>query len=396
MKSNFVWFAMMLFFFATSCLQEKQTKNDLAYIDVRKRVPEKEIFLTDIAEVTYLCLNSDDDDYLYKGRIHSITENTIVVCDEVSGSVLFFTKEGNPRSRFNRKGQGPEEYLFPMRVLFDETTDDVFVMDQRDRTQVYSSTGMYKRKLTMPQGAAPVNNIVSYDDSSLFFYDENIVLKRIAADYHKSADSIWFSPFYRISKQDGAVLDYVELQMAPLFLGMITQDGERIPPRGINRIVKSKEGVFVCNPESDTVFLYRKDQPLLPVLYKTPSAASTDPMTYLNNFADEGNYQFMEVYTVAGSEFAAQLPVKYYMRNKNTGEVVQPKIFLPDYKGKEVDFSFRSARREYVNGHVYFELDLIELKQADRDNKLIGELKELVATLNEDEDNNVFMLVDFK
>jgi len=84
------------------------------------------------------------------------------------------------------------------------------------------------------------------------------------------------------------------------------------------------------------------------------------------------------------------------MRNKNTGEVVHPKIFLPDYKGKVVDFSFRSARRDYVNGHVYFELDLTELKQASRENKLSGKLKELVVTLNEDEDNNIFMFVRFK
>jgi len=320
----------------------------------------------------------------------------IVVCDDASGSVLFFSKDGMPKSRFNRRGQGPEEYLFPQRVLFDETTDDVYVMDQRGRIQVYSSTGMHKRVLTMPKGAMPVNNIVSYDDSSLFFYDESILLKRIAADYNKSADSIWFSPFYRISKHDGAVLDYLELQIAPIFLGIITQEGIRVPPRGITRIIKSKEGIFLCNPESDTVFLYRKNQPLLPVIYKTPSATLADPMTYLNNCIDEGNYQFMEVYTVAGNEFAAQLPVKFYLRNKNTGEVVHPKIFLPDYKGKMFDFSFSAVRKDYVNGQVYFELGLYELKEAYRENKLSGKLKELVATLNEDEDNNVFMLVTFK
>jgi len=45
---------------------------------------------------------------------------------------------------------------------------------------------------------------------------------------------------------------------------------------------------------------------------------------------------------------------------------------------------------------VYFELDLTELKQASRENKLSGKLKELVTSLNEDIDNNVFMFVDFK
>jgi hypothetical protein len=41
-------------------------------------------------------------------------------------------------------------------------------------------------------------------------------------------------------------------------------------------------------------------------------------------------------------------------------------------------------------------LSLYELKQAYLENKLSGKLKELVATLNEDEDNNVLMMVEFK
>ena len=386
----------MIFFLVTSCSSDKQARNSLVYIDVSKKYPEKNIFLTDIAEVNYLCLNSDDEDYLYRGRIHCITKNMIVVCDDDSGSVLFFTKEGNFKSRFNRKGQGSEEYLFTQRVFFDETTDDVYVLDRRGRIKVYSSTGLYKRLLSLPEGTLPLNTIVSYDDSTFFFYDESIIIKRITADYNKNSDSIWFTPFYCISKNDGAVLDYLELQMEPIFLGMTNQEGIRIPSRGITRISKSKEGIFLCNPESDAVFLYRKNQPLLPVIYKRPSVSSTDPMAYLNNFIDAGNYQFMEVNTVAVNEFVALLPVKYYMRNKKTGEVVHPKIFLPDYIGKEFDFSFRSALRDYVNGQLYFELDLVELKQASHENKLSGKLKELVTTLNEDEDNNVFMFVKFK
>ena len=92
------------------------------------------------------------------------------------------------------------------------------------------------------------------------------------------------------------------------------------------------------------------------------------------------------------------------MRNKNTGETVFYKFILDDYKGK--DFIMNRNHRDangmlsheggiYTDGY-WFELDLYELKQAYSDNKLSGKLKELVSTLNEDEDNNVFMLVEFK
>ena len=45
---------------------------------------------------------------------------------------------------------------------------------------------------------------------------------------------------------------------------------------------------------------------------------------------------------------------------------------------------------------IYFELDLLELKQAFSENKLRGKLKELVGTLDEEKDNNVIMFVNFK
>ena len=82
------------------------------------------------------------------------------------------------------------------------------------------------------------------------------------------------------------------------------------------------------------------------------------------------------------------------MRDKETGEVICPKLLLPDYAGKE--FTIRPSSMRIFENEFPFELDLIELKQAYRENKLSGQLKELVASLNEDEDNNVFMLVSFQ
>jgi hypothetical protein len=45
--------------------------------------------------------------------------------------------------------------------------------------------------------------------------------------------------------------------------------------------------------------------------------------------------------------------------------------------------------QNYYEKGYHLELDLMELKEAYRENKLSGKLKELVATFNENEDNNV-------
>ena len=78
----------------------------------------------------------------------------------------------------------------------------------------------------------------------------------------------------------------------------------------------------------------------------------------------------------------------------------QPKDELPyidvriNYPEKEFFIGPSNFRKIFENG-FYFELDLLELKQAYTENRLSGKLKELVATLKDD-DNNVFMMVKFK
>ena len=66
---NFALYLSLLSIFAVSCSPDKQSKRELPFIDVSKSYPEKEIILTDIADVTYLHLNTESDDFIYKGQI---------------------------------------------------------------------------------------------------------------------------------------------------------------------------------------------------------------------------------------------------------------------------------------------------------------------------------------
>jgi len=123
----------------------------------------------------------------------------------------------------------------------------------------------------------------------------------------------------------------------------------------------------------------------------------SEPKIILNNCLDVDKYQFMEVQTLGYDYFVLgdKRSDRHYLRDKKTGEVYQQKIMIPDYKGKKIVISLGRNNFFHVNG-THIELDLIELKLAYRENRLRGKLKELVASLNELEDNNVFMLVRFK
>ena len=397
MKINDALFLLTLVVFVSGCSSVDQSKEGLPCIDVRKKYPEKEIILTDIADVEYVHLSTAYDEYLYKGFIGDITENTIVVGDDSSGSVLFFSRDGKPKSRFNRKGAGPEEYpaFLKPSIVYDETADDVYILINNGRNIfVYSSTGKYKRKLPL---SADVSSLVDFDDHSLFVYDTQLIEKRQMKEGYTSSQAL-DSSFMRISKEDGRVLDFALIPYSDVDLTFRSRS-ETFFNAGIwnfNRIRKGTSGVYLCNPESDTIFHYSKDKTITPVICKTPLASNLDPKIVFYGFTDIGRYQFMSDFTIVN-------PLKrrdnypnsnHYGYDKHTGEIFSPKIILPDYKGKYFFLSNTVVVGEKML--VYINMNLYSLKQAYKENRLNGQLKALVATLNEDFDNEVYVFATIK
>jgi len=400
MKLKYVQYLLFIGTVAIGCSSNRQTNDDMPFIDVRKTYPEKELNITDFADVSYVHLNTLDDAYLYKGRILCVTTNTLVVCDQISSSILFFSRDGQPRSRFNRYGQGPEEHRGVNRILYDEKTDDVFVCEDlyshANYIQVYSSTGEYKRKITLPQNSA-LSFLVSFDDQSLFVYAEDYHFSFLTMSRtQNSKTDIPHTTYYRISKTNGEILDSLKLISDEIELDVILSSSPSkriVMTPDYCRLTKGVTGFYLFNPETDTVFHYAGDKSLTPVLYKIPSVRYQDPKYVLSNIVYAGRYQFFMVEPLGGHASTW----KYYFLDKETGEIFRQKLTLPDFKGKEFKISAGLYMLDTgdVNGYIY-ELGLYELKEAYRENKLSGKLKELVATLNEDTDNNVFVLVEYK
>jgi hypothetical protein len=399
-----VLFLIILVASAIGCSPDKQLKSGLPSIDVRKDYPEKEILLTDIADITYVHLNSQNYDYVYRGGVKYITENSIVVVDISSGSVLFFSKDGTPKSRFNHYGQGPEEYSSPnFSIVYDEKEDDLYVIDggffinKSHPTRVYSSTGEYKRTLFLPAEPMP---LVDFDDHSLFVYDMQNVNNKLYKEESDLSSQLMDSSIYRISKKNGKVLEYVEFPINTV--DIIRSDKFKFINFYESRIKNCAAGLFLCLPETDTVFLYGKDKSLTPVICKTPLVSDLNPILVLGGFVDAGDYQYITVeptisdlFEKGFSEELQKSLVNHYIRNKKTDEIFRQKISLPDYKGK--DF-FIESHSTYFTGKetlACFSLDIYELKQAEKENRLSGKLKEFVSTLNENEDNNVYVLATF-
>ena len=319
MKKNALYL-LILSILAISCSSDKQLHKELSYIDVKSDYPEKEINLTDIAEVTYIHLNTKNDDFLYKGNIDYVTRNTIIVVDRSTQSMLFFSKDGNPKSHFNRKGQGPEEYTDAAYVMYDETTDEVFISpDFSDHIKVYSSSGEFKRKLTFPK--ININGqMVLFDDQSIMVYDNTNLWQNIREKYSGEkmvlAKQYVDSSFYLISKTDGKVLEYISLSNKNIDLSYSDPEGSFFGQINFARVRKSPDGLFLYNPENDTIFLYGKDRTLTPYMHKKPLLSDLKPITAMDICMDAGKFQFMSVYPYLTDGNTPE--AKYFMRDRKS------------------------------------------------------------------------------
>lgn len=382
---------LVLSIFVVNCSSSKQSHDELPFIDVSKEYPAKEINLADIADITYVHIDSESDDYLFRGGIDYVTQNRIVVIDRSSQSILLFSKDGISESRFNRKGQGPEEYTDAASVMYDEAKDDVFVSpDFSDHIMVYSSSGEFKRKITLPQ--RNINGqMVLFDDQSILVYDNTKLWQ--ATMRNNFEDPVGDSTFFLISTTDGKLLEYIQLPSKNIDLGYKDLEGAFIGQVSYGRVRRCSDGLLLYNPETDTIFHYSQNKTLTPYLHKKPLLHGSNPMTVMDICMDVGRFQFISVYSY--SKTGKSPSPKYYIRYKETAEIFRQKITLPDYQGK--DFYINPRLSNYYEKGYHFELDLSELEEAYNENKLSGNLKELVASLIKGEDNNnVFVFVDFR
>jgi len=399
MKRKFIYLIFAIIS-VNGCSSKMNDKEDLPFIDVNKKYPEKELIFNDFADVSYIHLNTDNDDYLYKSPImtYTISKNTIVVYDVSSCSILFFSRDGTPKSRFKRLGQGPEEYMGVNRILYDEDTDEVFIADsQVYKIQVYSSSGQYKRTIPLPI-RVNCRSLVFFDTQSFLVYCNKATRYLIPSQRKEHKSEVEnYTTYYHISKTNGAILDSLNLPSdSTVFLSSVSPSGI-YGSTNYSRLSKGMEGFYLCNPETDTVYLYNMDKSIIPVFRKAPSVHDIDPIVVITNVVDIKRYQFFRIETIYYEKDRKnpRYPDRYYFRDKETDDIYLQKIILPEYKGKEFNISADNRVSYGEENGLLYELDLIELKQANEENRLSRQLKELVDTLNELDDNNVLMFVQF-
>ena len=380
MRPKTILFACaVVYFLLFGCTPQDKSDSDLIHINLRGSFPVREIRLEEIADIEFLQLETHDD-FLFRGFPQIITSEKIIIASPTNGNILVFSRDGSPISRFNRRGGGPEEFPRFGGIVFDETTNEIFV-GTVGRIMVYSLTGEFIRRLPLPT-LTGMSLGASYDSESL--------LLRNAQSFDRNPSLLTI-----ISKKDGSVVSTIDIPPVEQIVDLSAPI--RMPETGYylrvghNPFIRYNDGFLLNIHASDTVFLHRNGE-MMPFLVRTPSLRSTNPPVLLKNFFETENFQFFDIQrlnlSVSGIE-----PITHLVRDKRTGSVYRQRIIFDDFRGKNVVIHHGTIRCS--SGIGLIRLDLTELQDANDESRLSGRLQEIVESSYKF-GNDVFMLLHFK
>ena len=383
MKSTTIFFLFILLI-TTGCKRRNQTADDLITVDVTKNsFPKKELILQDFMDVEYIPLETNEE-FINQGCVDAIGEKYIIVTNyRDDGDIFVYDRSGKAIRKINRKGQGGEEYISCRSVILDEENNEMFINDFWARKiKIYDLEGNFKRSIKQKQDGDTrfYLDIFNYDKENLICYDE--LNEEI--------------PFLLVSKQDGSITKEIKtpFKEKKLFFQLLRHEkGTRMAGPGMySRITPFNGNWILLEPSSDTIYTLMPDCSLRPFIARTPPIHTMDPGSYLVLKLVSDRYYFMEniknVYDFSKEE---GFPRTYFVYDTQEKDFFRYIIYNGDYSYKK-EFYMSMLTPINSKGELWATINAFELCKDYEKGKLKGKLKEVAATLGED-DNRVVMLV---
>lgn len=374
-----------------SLFVKAESKTDkLPVIDFSKQYPKKELLLQDIADISYVPLETTDDVLLSNRAVLScVTDNYILVHEFTRGDVFLFDRAGKIISHFSHKGQSGQEYpwIGSAGTILDEKNKEIYVCSRS--IQVYSLTGEYKRTLKI--NTLDVDRrVYNFNDDALLVYDDIIIEPSYANKTKKN-------PYRLISKKDGSDIEKLDLFFPVRYSNrMALQDDKGWWPV----IIWSEDNKFhgkdfmIADMSSDTLLLLTQDKKLTPILRRMPSVHDTDPKLVWQTYLTTDRFVILGTLPLDFNSKGGRIPM--YMYNFETKEIFRPTFLDAEFgmskwsMGMALGGATATAKNVYA-GLVQAEsiINAYNKKQLNE-----GPVK-FAANLNE-EDNYVVRIIKFK
>lgn len=370
-----------------ACTSQPQSTTGIPVVDFEKEYPQKDLLVSENADVEYVRLETTDEVLLdgLAGLYLSVTDRYIVTNNSKEGRIFVFNRQGKHLYNFMRKGNSGEEFMYAKKVRVDDKAEEIFVLDARNKVLVYSLDGKFKRVLDLPKDMR-ADDLWNYDDEWLLSYD----------NYNLDREGLTCAeqPFFLISKKDGQVKRIgvnAKDRIGPRIY--FEKNGQRgVMAVSMNYIYKNGDEFVLSELGNDTVFMLKNDE-ISPLLVRTPGSKDKDVRSMMSAPLKLGDYiEVVEAPKELKME-SGKIETKSVYLNLKTGECFD--LNLKD----DVNFVEPSAVRssEYVEApknHILSMPNTDRLFRWKEEGKLKGKLAEMVDEMKED-DNPILIIYKF-
>ena len=370
-----------------ACTSQPQSITGIPVVDFEKEYPQKDLLVSENADVEYVRLETTDEVLLdgLAGLYLSVTDRYIVTNNSKEGRIFVFNRQGKHLYNFMRKGNSGEEFMYAKKVRVDDKAEEIFVLDARNKILVYTLDGKFKRVLDLPKDMR-ADDLWNYDDEWLLSYD----------NYNLDREGLTCAeqPFFLISKKDGQVKRIgvnAKDRIGPRIY--FEKNGQRgVMAVSMNYIYKNGDEFVLSELGNDTVFMLKNDE-ISPLLVRTPGSKDKDVRSMMSAPLKLGDYiEVVEAPKELKME-SGKIETKSVYLNLKTGECFD--LNLKD----DVNFVEPSVVRssEYVEApknHILSMPNTDRLFRWKEEGKLKGKLAEMVDEMKED-DNPILIIYKF-
>ena len=374
------------------CGGNKQSNDDLIIVDVSKSYPKKELILQDFMDVEYIVLETTDE-ILNQGVVMTVGNEIMIVKNNVNdGDLFIYDRTGKGIRKFNRKGQGGEEYSSLSEVVLDEERNEIFVNSSYNKILVYDLFGNFKRSLPRKENSR-YSGLYEFDRESLICTDTS---------YDTDEEEPDKPPFLIISKQDGKIIKEIlipcqqkrQTQYKNPNRDDITYFTSNLPN---GSIIPYHDNWILTTYSSDTIFRYLPDHSLTPFMLQTPSIQSYNAKAFLALKILTERYYFLYTEKME-PEFLSVTLMEFHRTNlmydRHERNIYEYTIYNDDYQNKRIVAMPERTRNHEIA--FWQKIEAYQLVEALEKSQLKdGKLKDIAAKLDA-EDNPVIMLVKQK
>ncbi|TKG88262.1 6-bladed beta-propeller [Puteibacter caeruleilacunae] len=320
-RLHIIFTVLSFYALATVCYSQPIVSGDkLPVLDKTKSYPEKKLEFE--TELSYIPLETSEK--VLFGEFCELTyvsDDRVVVADEIRGDVFIFDINGKLHSKFNQKGG--KGYVFVSFLAYAENEKEVFVLDKiTKKIFVFTEDGNQLRSFKTPP-ETHVMKIYNFDKNTLLCFNEN-----------QFGSSEPTKPYFFISKETGEITEYIDIEVESVNQCYFVEQKSKNTSRGYSfrrnfpENCKFGDNFILANRSMDTVYLLKKDKSLTPLFTQTPTVHSEHPtaafigMIIHNRFLKicVSSYDYKEGLKILKSGGRWRPESIYYIFDMKTGE----------------------------------------------------------------------------